>query len=323
MRRILLTSRNGSAALLLLLATSFSTLSSGFSVTSHQRTTTASRRTTRPIAPVVPSRSLQVPRAGSVFEWKSHGVTNKAGDSRSSNTALRSTGGTESSTNRRAPFDFAAVGKYALGLAVQMSLIFGVLTGIDKTLAKFAIQIPFSANILFLYAFNLKTPSFSILPQKEETVSKRDDWEFNRPSWTPPGYVFAIMWPLFVFGTRATTAAMMVRATGSYANSAVMALMLHLGIANLWNTINNVEKRLGLSVIALYGMWLSKAYAAWRFFQVDPLAGKALALTLSWLTAAAALETRTWQINPDPTTGQKEPLYPAMADKWQTKFRWE
>eukprot|EP00571_Detonula_confervacea_P006968 CAMPEP_0172320486 /NCGR_PEP_ID=MMETSP1058-20130122/40666_1 /TAXON_ID=83371 /ORGANISM="Detonula confervacea, Strain CCMP 353" /LENGTH=285 /DNA_ID=CAMNT_0013035765 /DNA_START=186 /DNA_END=1043 /DNA_ORIENTATION=- len=281
-------------------------------------------RTTRPMAAVVPSRSLKVPRDGSVFERKSHSVTNIAGVSRSSNTALRSTGGsTESSTNRRAPVDFAAVGKYALALAVQMSLIFGVLTGIDKIRAKFAIKIPFYANVLFFYAFNLSTPSFSILPQKGENISFREDREFNRPSWTPPGYVFAIMWPLFVFGTRATTAAMMVRATGSYANSTVMALMLHLGITNLWNTINNVEKRLGLSVIALYGIWLSKAYAAWRFFLVDPLAGKALALTLSWLTAAAALETRTWQINPDPGTGQKEPLYPAKADTWQTKFRWE
>jgi len=83
-----------------------------------------------------------------------------------------------------------------------------------------------------------------------------------------------------------------------------------------------VERRLGPSVILLYALWLTKALAAYQFFRIDPLSGKWLAATLTWLTAAAALETRTWQINPDPDTGKPEPLYPAKG-KWKTRFRWE
>jgi hypothetical protein len=86
---------------------------------------------------------------------------------------------------------------------------------------------------------------------------------------------------------------------------------------------NNVERRLGVSVIVLYSLALSKVFAAYKFYQIHPLAGKCLAATLTWLTAAAALETHTWRINPDPDTGKPEPLYPAKAPKWKTRFRWE
>lgn len=85
---------------------------------------------------------------------------------------------------------------------------------------------------------------------------------------------------------------------------------------------NNVERRLGVAVIALYGLWLTKALAAYLFYQIDPRAGKWLAATLTWITAAAALETRTWQINPDPSSKEREPLYPAKG-KSKTLFRWE
>jgi hypothetical protein len=73
-------------------------------------------------------------------------------------------------------------------------------------------------------------------------------------------------------------------------------------------------------------LWLlaaTKAVTALAFYQVNPLAGKLLALTLTWLTAAAVLETDTWRINPDLAIGKKEKLYPVKDDKWVTKFRWE
>lgn len=234
------------------------------------------------------------------------------------------------SQEARRPVDYGAIGKWITSLTVQTALIMGVFTGIDKLVSRFSLKIPFYANVVFFYIFNLKSSIFSLLPNrqnKEQQKLRQQDWEYNkrqRPSWTPPGFVFAIMWPLFVFGIRAVTAAMVVQASGGiYATPAIAALMTHLGIANLWNTANNVEKRLGPSVIILYGLVASKALASFAFYQVSPLAGKLLALTLTWLTAAAALETDMWRINPDPDTGKKEPLYPAKADKWTTRFRWE
>lgn len=144
------------------------------------------------------------------------------------------------SSSSRPPVDLAAVTKYAVSLAMQMGLIFGLLTGIDMAMARFDImkKIPLWANAIFFYAFNLKTGLFSPLPSQSGSQTK--EWEYqkrNKPSWTPPGWVFAVMWPLFVFGTRAVTAAVVAQKTGLYANSAIMALMFHLCIGSLWNTV--------------------------------------------------------------------------------------
>jgi len=224
--------------------------------------------------------------------------------------------------------DWKAVAVYPLGLVAQVSLMFVFLAGVDKVVAHFSLKVPFVANAIFLYAFNLKSALFSILPNKRDDgrKMKQENWEYNKrniPSWTPPGIAFVFGWPLFTFGLRAYTGAMVVKSTGHFACPAIMSLMLHLSTGSLWNTVNNVERRLGVSVILLYSLWLTKAFAALMFYKVDPMAGKLLALTLTWLTAACALETRTWQINPDPNTGKPEPLIPMQHPKWTTKFRWE
>ena len=225
--------------------------------------------------------------------------------------------------------DWNAMLKYPAGITAQMLLILGVLTSIDLIMGRLSLKIPLWFNALFFYFFNLKTSVFSILPNKRSDKRKitQEDWEYNKrikPSWTPPGVVFGIMWPLFTFGLRAVSAAMIVKnSAGKFATSTLMSLMLHIGFGNFWNTVNNVEKRLGVATIALYGLWITNAFATWQFYKVDPLAGKLLGLTQLWITAAAALETRTWQINPDPDTGKREPLLPRQHPKWTTKFRWE
>lgn len=139
----------------------------------------------------------------------------------------------------RPPIDFVAIGKYGAALVMQMSLLFGLLTGMDKLLAKYAVKIPFAVNFVFFYFFNLKMSIFSPLPNKKE--GDTSDWEYTRrkkPSWTPPGLVFAFMWPVFVFGTRAATAAQIVRLSGGvYASPAILSLFVHLVVGTLWNTV--------------------------------------------------------------------------------------
>jgi len=250
------------------------------------------------------------------------------------------TNSNKNDSSSQPPVDVTAIFKYATGLTAQTFMIYTFLAiFMDKVLVSTILKgklgllqstvIPTWANFVFFYMFNLKTSFFSILPINKQSGDKLqknwDDRKRKQPSWTPPGYVFAIMWPLFVFGTRAYTASRVVgRLGGVYANHAVMALMLHLSVANLWNTVNNIERRLGVSVILLYLLWLTKAYAAYQFWRIDKITGQLLALTLTWLTAAAALETNTWLINPDPDTGRVEPLYPAkVKGKWKTVFRWE
>mmetsp|Transcript_1459 Transcript_1459/g.3260 ORF Transcript_1459/g.3260 Transcript_1459/m.3260 type:complete len:559 (+) Transcript_1459:245-1921(+) len=216
--------------------------------------------------------------------------------------------------------DLGAVAKYVVGIGTQVTLIMGLFKAMDAGVARLSFPIPFWANVVFFYALHTKTGTFNPLSQR----SQPKDQKFVRPRWTPPGWVFAVMWPLFVFGIRAVTAAMMVAAAGGrYAIPTLLWLHLHLSFGNLWNSINRVDQRLGASVPALYGLLVTNLVASYRFYLVRPIAGKLLAATSIWLAAAAVLETHAWLINPDPTTGQPEPLYPAKDTKWKTKFRWE
>eukprot|EP00593_Proboscia_inermis_P000611 CAMPEP_0171299880 /NCGR_PEP_ID=MMETSP0816-20121228/8753_1 /TAXON_ID=420281 /ORGANISM="Proboscia inermis, Strain CCAP1064/1" /LENGTH=93 /DNA_ID=CAMNT_0011776051 /DNA_START=24 /DNA_END=301 /DNA_ORIENTATION=- len=63
--------------------------------------------------------------------------------------------------------DWIALVKYTVGIAAQLSFLFAFLTGIDQTLARFSLRIPFAANVIFFYAFNLKSSLFSILPTSD------------------------------------------------------------------------------------------------------------------------------------------------------------
>ena len=157
--------------------------------------------------------------------------------------AIDSRGGAKPklTSNKRRGVDWSALLKYTVSMVTQVSLIFGVFSALDKLVARFSLQVPFVANVLFFYFFNTKTGTFSPLNQCRDTGDKGSGQfgsKKNRPSWTPPGYVFAVMWPIFVFGLRATTAAMIVDfSAGRYATATLMTLFGHLAFGNLWNTV--------------------------------------------------------------------------------------
>ena len=225
--------------------------------------------------------------------------------------------------------DVEAIGKYAGAIVLQMSLITGLFTGIDALVGATGIQIPFAANFFLFYVFALKSRLFNPMsnqrPQKEtreiESAEQR-----KMPEWTPPGVVFPIVWILLIGPLRAASSALLVTGgAASYASPAILALMLHLSIGDTWNTINNVERRYGTSVVGVACVWISAAFAASQYAQVDPLAGKLLSLPLIWLTIASSLIVRTWQLNPSVVTGEKEsilPTKPATQEGSITKLVW-
>ena len=225
--------------------------------------------------------------------------------------------------------DVEAIAKYAGAIVLQMSLITGVFTGIDALVGATGIQIPFAVNFFMFYVLALKSRIFNPLsnqrPQKEtreiESAEQR-----KMPEWTPPGVVFPIVWILLIGPLRAASSALLVTGgAASYASPAILALMLHLSIGDTWNTINNVERRYGTSVFGVVCVWISAAFAAAQYSQVDALAGKLLSLPLIWLTIASSLIFRTWQINPSVVTGEKEsilPTKPATQEGSITKLVW-
>ena len=244
--------------------------------------------------------------------------------------------------------DWTSIIKYTIGLTVQMVLLYGFLGVVDYVVASTFLTIPFGVNFLLLYVFNLQTSVFSILKQtkgsERKKLSKEASVRYDRkivPTWTPPPIAFVLGWPILTFGLRAYTAAMIVeQCHGRYATVPILALMLHLCLGSVWNTVNTIEQRLGVSVVVLWCMWWTKVYAAYQFYSVDHRAGILLACTVPWISAAVALQTRTWQLNPMTTTRtrnnvvhkQLAPLLPRKPRRNKndsrtpssiTKFKWE
>ena len=237
-----------------------------------------------------------------------------------------------SSVSSPGSFDPTAVLKYGIAIGVQMGLAATLLRTLDLVIARYKIQVPFALNFIFFYALALKSrvlnPMSNTRPQvktleAKETKSKDVATVFKRqmPKWTPPGFIFPIVWLLIIGPIRATASSLIYQSVGAYASLPILSLLLHLSIGDVWNTINNIERRFGVAVTGVLFVWLSKAHAAYQYGRVNPLAGCLIAATLIWLTIATALVTATWRLNPDPATGKPEPLYPVKG-KAETKFAW-
>ena len=67
------------------------------------------------------------------------------------------------------------------------------------------------------------------------------------------------MWLLIIGPLRAYSAALVVSTTGSFLTLPTMAFMLHLTVGDIWNTINNTEKRYGASVVGVLFVLMSAA----------------------------------------------------------------
>jgi benzodiazapine receptor len=217
--------------------------------------------------------------------------------------------------------DFDAIVKYTVAGIVQMGGLYCLLSVMDKGVSAFDFAPPLWANCLFFYACSLKSRVFNPLKNERPKVANPLEVELERPSWTPPGVFFPIMWLLIIGPVRAYSSAVVVDAAGSYATIATLSFLLHLSIGDIWNTINNVEKRRGAAASGVIFVIISAANAAYQYYQVDPTAGELLGATLLWLCTAGALVNSIWQLNPDQATGQKDALYPVKGEV-ETKYAW-
>lgn len=220
-------------------------------------------------------------------------------------------------------FDYDALFKYVTAIGVQVGLFSLLFSGLDKVVAHWTIKVPTAVNFILFYALALKSRVLNPLANNRpdpKSLETKEQPKRKMPSFTPPGFVFPIVWLLIIGPIRAATSCMIYNKLGYYASLPLLSLMLHLSIGDIWNTINNVERRYGASVMGVLCVWLSKAHAAYQYYLVVPLAGKLLGATLIWLTIASTLVAATWRLNPD-ENGKLSPLYPAKGDT-KTKFAW-
>jgi len=226
--------------------------------------------------------------------------------------------------------DTTAIFKYISSIGIQMvglaTSFYMLDLGQDPSRNMSAWPLPVVFGIF--YFLSLRSRLLSPLDNKRPDLKEATKGEATRgfgdrvmPSWTPPGVFFPIMWILIIAPLRSYSSLIVYEQTGGhFFNMTLLALMLHLSVGDTWNTINNVEKRIGASVPGVLCVLASAAFASYQYYQVDPFAGKLLGATCIWLTIASALIIDTWRLNP--RGEQKDALFPVKGDA-ETKFIFE
>jgi benzodiazapine receptor len=170
------------------------------------------------------------------------------------------------------------------------------LKGILLPVLKIPVAEPVVAILMF--SLSLRSRIFSPLTNSRPRASKSDPVfkERLRPSWMPPPLAFPIIWTTITF-LRTIASTMIYKTTGTLLCPEIFAIMAHLSIGDTWNTINNVENRLGTAFGGVLFVWGSVMYTVYKYYKTLPLAGYILAPSALWLTVASYLVFSIWRLN--------------------------
>lgn len=128
-----------------------------------------------------------------------------------------------------------------------------------------------------------------------------DEWyeQINRPSWTPPNWLFPIAWTILYIAI-AYAASRIAGAEGLSASDVGAALGLwamQIAFNTLWSPIFFGLKRLGSAMVVIGFLWLSVAGTMIAFWSIDAVAGWIFVPYLIWCSYAGALNFWIWRNN--------------------------
>lgn len=116
----------------------------------------------------------------------------------------------------------------------------------------------------------------------------------NKPSWTPPNWVFPVTW-MVLYVCMAAAGARVALQPG---NGIAMAFWaLQIAFNGLWTPVffglRNIRMGMGIIIV----LWLTVFGAMLALWQVDTLAGLLFVPYLIWVTIASALNGAVWNLN--------------------------
>lgn len=120
--------------------------------------------------------------------------------------------------------------------------------------------------------------------------------QLAKPSWTPPDWVFPVVWTSIYLLISFAGARVAVLEGNAYAMAFWAA---QSGFATLWTPVFFGLRRLKGALFVMAPLWLSVAGATLAHMQMDIWAGLAFVPYLIWVTVAAALNFAVWRLNPD------------------------
>ncbi len=123
------------------------------------------------------------------------------------------------------------------------------------------------------------------------------DWykALNKPSWTPPNWVFPVMWTSIYILISFAGARVAGEAGSAYAMAFWAA---QIAFNALWTPIFFGLRRLWGALPVMGALWLSVLGATITHWQVDLWAGLAFLPYLVWVTIAGFLNLSVARLNP-------------------------
>ncbi|MEL7252985.1 MAG: TspO/MBR family protein [Pseudomonadota bacterium] len=118
----------------------------------------------------------------------------------------------------------------------------------------------------------------------------------EKPSWTPPNWMFPLAW---------TTLYLLMAAAGARVgvlpgNGVALALWsLQIAVNALWTPVFFGLQKLKAGLFVLIALWLSVAATMVALWMVDTWAGLMFVPYLAWVTVAGALNWSVMRLNPD------------------------
>lgn len=117
----------------------------------------------------------------------------------------------------------------------------------------------------------------------------------QKPSWTPPNWLFPVAWTTLYLCISAAAARVGVTATGY----AMAFYALQLALNTLWTPVFFGLRRMGAGMLVLGALWIAVLATLIAFWQIDRLAGLLFVPYLLWVTVAGALNWSVWRLNPN------------------------
>ncbi|MBE8986998.1 TspO/MBR family protein [Nostoc sp. LEGE 12450] len=204
--------------------------------------------------------------------------------------------------------DIRAILVYTLGTILQIVVMILVLLGMEKLVmlidSNSSLPSWFSTLLtgLLFALLSIRSRVFSLL---DNTRSRQTYDQVIRPRWSPPPLVFPIVWMIIAALRVISSVLVWQQMNHQFLVLPLILFVVHLALGDTWNTIFTVERRLGAAVpVVILGPWLSAVVVTAIYWQTNPVAGMTLSFSCVWLTVAAVLVFRIWQLN------GSEPLYP-------------
>jgi translocator protein len=121
--------------------------------------------------------------------------------------------------------------------------------------------------------------------------------ELVRPSWAPPGWLFAPVWTL-LYGMMGVAAALVWSRGGFSANRAPLGLFLvQLVLNGAWTFIFFGQRALGWAAVEIAVLWVLILATLVAFWRRRGSAGILLIPYLLWVGFACALTFEIWRLN--------------------------